>query len=86
MFSYGTDLTISTPLGWPLVGGDTFSALAPILGPEKKVVMSTSSTVHGGQYDDKYLVCTRNSPIDGASGIGGGGNFRRLAGTSSYQR
>ena len=68
-------MTISTPLRWPLVGGDTFSALAPILGPEKKVVMSTSSTVHGGQYDNKYLVCTRNSPIDGASGIGGGGGL-----------
>ena len=71
---------------WPLVGGDTFSALAPILGPEKKVVMSSSSTVHGGQYENKYLVCTRNSRIDGANGIGGGGNLRRSAGTSSTLR
>ena len=36
-----------------MVGGDTFSRLlvAPIIGPEKKVAMSPSSTVHEGQYD-----------------------------------
>ena len=35
-----------------MVGGETFSPLAPILGPEKKGAMSTSSPVHGGQYDN----------------------------------
>ena len=38
----------------PLVGGDTFSPLASVLGPEqKKTAMPPSSTVHGGQYDSK---------------------------------
>ena len=60
-----------------MAGADTFSPLAPILGHEKKVAMSPSSTVHGGQYDNKYLVC--NIRIDGASGIRGGENFRRLS-------
>ena len=36
--------------------GGTFSPPAPVLGPEqKKVAMSSSSTVHGGQYDAKYV-------------------------------
>ena len=75
------------PFRWPVVGGDTFSPLAPILGPEKKVVMSPfSTTVREDQYDNKYLVCTRNVRIDGASGIRGGWEFRRLSWTSSYQR
>ena len=68
------------PFRWPVVGGDTFSPLAPILGPEKKVAMPPSSTVHGVQYDTKYLVC--NIRIDGASGVRGKGNLRRLSWTS----
>ena len=40
--------------------------------------ISLSSTVHEGQYDNKYLVCTRNIRIDGASGICGGAKFRCL--------
>ena len=38
-----------------MIGRDTFSALAPVLGPLKKLVMSPSSTVHGGQHDTKYV-------------------------------
>ena len=41
---------------WPVVAGDKFSPLAPILGAEKKVTMSPSPTVHEDQYDNKYLV------------------------------
>ena len=62
------------PFWWPAAGRGTFSPLA---------AMSPSSTVHGGQYDNKYLVC--NIRIDGASGIRGGENFRRLSWTSSHQ-
>ena len=40
--------------------------------------------VHGGQYDTKY-VGVFNTRVDCASGIRGGGNFRRLPWTSSYQ-
>ena len=39
------------PFWRPVVGGDTFSPLASVLHPEKKVAMSPSSNVHGGQYD-----------------------------------
>ena len=40
-----------------VVGGGTFSPLTPVQGPEqKKVAMSSSSTVHGGQYDTKYVL------------------------------
>ena len=39
-----------------MVGGDTFSRLAPVLGPEQEqLAMSPSSTVHDGQYDTKYV-------------------------------
>ena len=39
-----------------MVGRDTFLPLAPVLGPkQKKLAMSRSSTVHGGQYDNKYV-------------------------------
>ena len=39
-----------------MIGRDTFSALALVLGPStKKLAMSTSSTVHGGQHDTKYV-------------------------------
>ena len=48
----------------------------------KKVAMSPSSTVHGGQYDTKYLAC--NIRIDGGTGIRGE-EIRRLSWTSSYQ-
>ena len=34
-------------------GRGTFSALAPVLGPSKKLAMSPSSTVHGGQHDNQ---------------------------------
>ena len=39
--------------------------------------MLPSSTVHWGQYDANYMTVF-NIPIDGASGISGGGDFRRL--------
>ena len=42
------------PFRGPVVGGGTFSRLlvaASQIGPEKKVAMSPSSTVHEGQYD-----------------------------------
>ena len=71
------------PFWWPVVGGDTFSPLPPIFGPAKKVARSPSSTVHGGQYDTKYLVC--NIRIDCASGVRGGESFRRLSWTISYK-
>ena len=38
----------------PVVGGDTFSPLAPVLGAELKtgyLYMSRISTVRGGRYD-----------------------------------
>ena len=40
-----------------LVGGGTLSPLAPVLGPEPFffLAMSPSPTVHGGQYDTKYV-------------------------------
>ena len=40
----------------PVIGRDTFSALAPVLGPPQKTgYMSPSSTVHGGQHDTKCV-------------------------------
>ena len=36
-----------------MVGGDAFAPLALILGPVKKVAMSPSFTVRGGEYDTK---------------------------------
>ena len=38
-----------------MIGWDTFSAVAPVLGPKQKLAMSPSSTVHGGQHDTKYV-------------------------------
>ena len=39
-----------------MIGRDTFSVLAPVLGPyRKKLAMSPSSTVHGGQHDTEYV-------------------------------
>ena len=39
-----------------MIGRDTLSARAPVLGPlTKKLAMSPSSTVHGGQHDAKYV-------------------------------
>ena len=39
-----------------MIGRDTFSVLAPVLGPlTKKMAMSPSSTVHGGQHDTQYV-------------------------------
>ena len=53
-----------------------FILIAPIQGVLKKK-WSCHSTVHGRQYATKNLVC--NFRIDGARGIRGGGNFRRLS-------
>ena len=36
-------------------GRDTFSVLAPVLGPSQKMAKSPCPTVHGGQYDAKYV-------------------------------
>ena len=63
---------------WPVVGGDTFSPLAPILGTVKKMAMSPSFSVRGGEYDTK-IMC--NIRLDGASDICEGDNFRRLVST-----
>ena len=61
-----------------MVGGDTFSPLAPILGPVKKSGHVTLSfIVRGGEYDTKMC----NIRIDGASGICEGDDFRRLVST-----
>ena len=38
-----------------MIDRDTFSALAPVLGPEQKMAMPPSSTVHGGQHDTEYV-------------------------------
>ena len=39
-----------------MIGRDTFSVLAPVLGPQQnKKAMSPSSTVYGGQHDTKYV-------------------------------
>ena len=38
-----------------MIGRDTFSVLAPVLGPKQKKAMSPFSTIHGGQHDTKYL-------------------------------
>ena len=41
-----------------MIGRDTFSALAPVLGPQQKKLassMSPSCTVHGGQHDTKHV-------------------------------
>ena len=39
-----------------MIGRDTFSAPAPVLGPQqKKLALSPSSTVRGGQHDAKCL-------------------------------
>ena len=39
-----------------MVGRGTVSPLAPVLGPaQKKLAMSSSSTVHGSQSDAKYM-------------------------------
>ena len=40
-----------------MIGPDTFSALAPVLARSltKKLAMSPSSTVQGGQHDTKYV-------------------------------
>ena len=55
-----------------MVGGGTFSPLAPVLSLEQKqVAMSPSSTVHGGRYDTECDI-----QVDSASGIREGDNFR----------
>ena len=51
MFPYGNPWPL-VPFGRSVVGGYTFSPLAPVLGPEQtKLLTSPSSIVHGGQYD-----------------------------------
>ena len=65
------------PFWWPVVGGDTFSSLAPILGPVRKMVMSHSLklTARGGEYDIKMCkFCKRHL---------WGGGFRQLASTTT---
>ena len=39
-----------------MIGRDTFSALAPVLGPSQKMAMSPYSIVHGGQHNTKYVI------------------------------
>ena len=60
-----------------MVGADTFSPLAPVLSHERKVAMSPSFNVHGGQIDTKYT--WHVTFVDGTSGIRRGENFRRLS-------
>ena len=43
------------PLSRPVIGRDTFTPLAPVLGQRKKLAMSPPSTVRGGQHDTKYV-------------------------------
>ena len=38
-----------------VIGRDTFSVLAPVLGPWQKKAVSPSSIVHGGKHDTKYV-------------------------------
>ena len=57
MFFLLDSMTILRLLDMPVVGGDTFSPLPPNPRSWQKGVMSSSSTVHGGQYDPKYRVC-----------------------------
>ena len=39
-----------------MIGRDTFSVLAPVLGPQqKKGAMSPFPTVYGGQHDTRYV-------------------------------
>ena len=38
-----------------MIGRDTFSVLAPVLGPSQKNGYVTSSTVHGGQHDTTHV-------------------------------
>ena len=38
-----------------VIGRDTFSVLAPVLGPSQKNGYVTSSTVHGGQHDTTHV-------------------------------
>ena len=81
--SYGNAwpfLAFSMACGWR---GHVFATSANPRSWKKNVTMSPSSTVHGGQYYTKYLLCIIR--IDGASGICGGGNFRPTR-TSSHQR
>ena len=58
-FSYGNCLTIIDywPLWTPVIGRDTVSAQAPVLGPYKKnwLFHRLPRTVHGGQHDTKNV-------------------------------
>ena len=38
-----------------MIGRDTLSVLAAVLGPSKKMATSLYSIVHGGQHDTKYV-------------------------------
>ena len=76
MFSYGNAWPFLA-LWWPVVGGDTCSSLAPILGPEKKVAMSPSLkfTALGEEYDAKMFRLYRRYLW--------GGDFRQLVSTAT---
>ena len=63
---------------WPVVGGDTFSPPAPILGPVK--TNDHANNCSSGRI--WYEMC--NIWIDGASGIWEGANFRRLVSTKDW--
>ena len=63
---------------WHVVGGDTFSPLAPISRPVKKKKWPCHPPFLAvGEYDTKICIIR----IDGASGICDGENFRRLVST-----
>ena len=58
LFSYGNAwLTITRPYRRSVVGGDTFSPVAPVLGLEKKKIgyVTRFHYFDGGQYDTKYV-------------------------------
>ena len=63
---------------WPVIGGDTFSPPAPILGPVK--TNGHANNCSSGRI--WYKMC--NIRIDGASGICVGANFRRLVSTKDW--
>ena len=61
-------------------------ATAPTLGPEKKSGHPLLLFMRVSMITNTWYICTRNIRIYGVSGICGGGNFRSLSWTSSYQQ
>ena len=48
------------PFWWPVVGGDTFSSLEPILGKNVAMLPSLKLTARGGEYEPKMCrLCKR---------------------------